>query len=67
MNLLKSKKQDAVLRPEDERLPLGRTYVYGIQHIMTMYGGVIAVPLIIGGAADSPAPKSAYSSQRHCS
>ena len=38
-------------RPEDERLPLGATYAYGIQHILTMYGGVIAPPLIIGGAA----------------
>lgn len=38
-------------RPEDERLPLGPTYAYGVQHILTMYGGVIAPPLIVGGAA----------------
>ncbi|GAA1088271.1 nucleobase:cation symporter-2 family protein [Tsukamurella spumae] len=38
-------------RPEDERLPLGRTFIYGLQHILTMYGGVIAPPLIVGGAA----------------
>ncbi|HLV05307.1 nucleobase:cation symporter-2 family protein [uncultured Georgenia sp.] len=38
-------------RPEDERYPLGRTYLYGLQHIMTMYGGVIAPPLIVGQAA----------------
>ncbi|TWS18546.1 purine permease [Tsukamurella asaccharolytica] len=38
-------------RPEDERLPLGRTFAYGLQHILTMYGGVIAPPLIVGGAA----------------
>ena len=38
-------------RPEDERLGLGRTFGYGIQHILAMFGGVIAVPLIIGGAA----------------
>lgn len=38
-------------RPEDERLPLGKTFVYGLQHILTMYGGVIAPPLIVGGAA----------------
>ncbi|MDI9952015.1 nucleobase:cation symporter-2 family protein [Rhodococcus sp. IEGM 1305] len=37
--------------PEDERLPLGKSYVYGLQHILTMYGGVIAPPLIVGGAA----------------
>ncbi|RNI23286.1 purine permease [Flexivirga caeni] len=29
----------------------GRLLVYGTQHILTMYGGVIAPPIIIGGAA----------------
>src|SRR3954453_14605033 len=38
-------------RPEDERLPFGQLLVYGTQHILTMYGGVIAPPLIVGGAA----------------
>ena len=38
-------------RPEDERLPLGRTFAYGLQHVLTMYGGIIAPPLIIGTAA----------------
>lgn len=37
--------------PEDERYPFGKTLAYGIQHILTMYGGVIAPPLIVGGAA----------------
>jgi xanthine permease len=38
-------------RPEDEKLPFGQLLVYGTQHILTMYGGVIAPPLIVGGAA----------------
>ncbi|WP_051442169.1 nucleobase:cation symporter-2 family protein [Arthrobacter sp. H14] len=38
-------------RPEDERLPVGRTFAYGFQHVLTMYGGIIAPPLIIGSAA----------------
>lgn len=38
-------------RPEDERLPLPSLVLYGAQHILTMYGGVIAPPLILGGAA----------------
>ena len=38
-------------RPEDERLPIGTSFAYGLQHVLTMYGGIIAVPLIIGGAA----------------
>lgn len=39
------------MRPEDERHPPGQLLVYGTQHILTMYGGVIAPPLIVGGAA----------------
>ncbi|GAA4547356.1 nucleobase:cation symporter-2 family protein [Amycolatopsis samaneae] len=42
------------LRPEDERPPVRRQVVYGLQHILSMYGGVIAVPLIIGGATGLP-------------
>ncbi|MDI3405149.1 nucleobase:cation symporter-2 family protein [Streptomyces cavernicola] len=38
-------------RPEGERYPPGRLLAYGTQHILTMYGGVIAPPLIVGGAA----------------
>ena len=38
-------------RPEDERLPPGRTIAYGFQHVLTMYGGIIAPPLVMGGAA----------------
>ncbi|MCP2234531.1 xanthine permease [Prauserella halophila] len=38
-------------QPEDEWLPLGQLATFGLQHVLTMYGGLIAVPLIIGGAA----------------
>lgn len=38
-------------RPEDQRLPVGRSIVYGLQHVLTMYGGLIAPPIIVGGAA----------------
>ena len=41
----------AELRPEDEKLPVGKAFLYGFQHILSMYGGVIAIPLIIGSAA----------------
>lgn len=41
-------------RPEDEKLPLGSYLAFGLQHVLTMYGGIIAVPLIMGGAADLP-------------
>lgn len=38
-------------RPEDQKLPLGSTFAYGLQHVLTMYGGIIAPPLIIGPVA----------------
>lgn len=38
-------------RPEDQKLGIGPTIGYGVQHILAMFGGVIAVPLIVGGAA----------------
>ena len=38
-------------RPEDQRLSIGSTFAYGFQHVLTMYGGIIAPPLIIGAAA----------------
>ena len=40
-----------VPRPEDARLPIPATLGYGMQHILSMFGGVIAVPIIVGGAA----------------
>lgn len=41
--------QDA--RPEDEKLSIGANLAYGLQHVLTMYGGIVAVPLILGQAA----------------
>ncbi|HET7306175.1 MAG TPA: nucleobase:cation symporter-2 family protein [Segeticoccus sp.] len=38
-------------RPEDQMYGPGTLFTYGTQHILTMYGGVIAPPLIVGGAA----------------
>lgn len=46
---------DAV-RSEDKNLGLFANMAYGLQHVLTMYGGIVAVPLIIGQAAGlSPA------------
>lgn len=48
---IKSTSQSAVARPEDENLGIGANIAYGFQHVLTMYGGIIAVPLIVGQAA----------------
>jgi len=38
------------IHPVDERLPAGRLFTLGLQHVLVMYAGAIAVPLIIGRA-----------------
>ena len=40
-----------MVRPEDTRYPAGKSFAWGLQHVLTMYGGIIAPPLIIGSAA----------------
>lgn len=39
------------LSPEHEYLGAGKSAAYGLQHVLTMYGGIIAPPLIVGTAA----------------
>jgi len=38
------------VHPVDERLPAPRLFTLGLQHVLVMYAGAIAVPLIIGRA-----------------
>lgn len=38
------------VHPVDERLPAGRLAALGLQHVLVMYAGAIAVPLIVGRA-----------------
>ena len=38
------------LHPVDERLPTARLAALGLQHVLVMYAGAIAVPLIVGRA-----------------
>ena len=41
---------DDKTHPVDEVLKPGSMLVYGLQHVMSMYAGVVAVPLIVGSA-----------------
>jgi xanthine permease len=36
--------------PVDEVLAPGPMFVYGLQHVLSMYAGVVAVPLVVGSA-----------------
>ena len=40
----------ASLHPVDERLPTGKLAALGLQHVLVMYAGAVAVPLIVGRA-----------------
>ena len=40
----------ATVHPVDEQLPAGRLAALGLQHVLVMYAGAIAVPLIVGRA-----------------
>ena len=38
------------IHPVDEMLPAGRLFAYGLQHVLAMYAGAVAVPIIIAQA-----------------
>jgi uric acid transporter len=42
------------VHPVDERLPIARLVPLAIQHVLVMYAGAVAVPLIIGRAVNLP-------------
>ncbi|UBM62233.1 purine permease [Candidatus Sulfidibacterium hydrothermale] len=46
--------------PVDEMLPGGQLFVYGLQHVLAMYAGAVAVPLIIAGAAHLTKAETAF-------
>src|SRR5947207_3417270 len=48
------------VHPVDEVLPAGAMFAVGLQHVLVMYAGAIAVPLIIGGALKLPKEQVAF-------
>lgn len=43
--------EKTAIAPEHEFLGFGKSFAYGLQHVLTMYGGIVAPPLIVGTAA----------------
>ncbi|TNL06952.1 permease [Kosakonia cowanii] len=39
----------------DEVLPVTQMFFYGLQHVLVMYAGAVAVPLVVGNAVGLPA------------
>jgi xanthine/uracil permease len=52
--------QSNTVHPCDERLPAGQLLTLGIQHVLVMYAGAVAVPLIIGSALKLPKDQIAF-------
>lgn len=46
--------------PVDQVLPAGQLFLYGLQHVLAMYAGAVAVPLIIAGAAGLTKEQTAF-------
>ena len=44
---------DVSNHPVDEKLPTGKLAALGLQHVLVMYAGAVAVPLIVGRASSS--------------
>ncbi|WP_181780349.1 nucleobase:cation symporter-2 family protein [Pseudonocardia pini] len=54
-----TEKSEEAVRPEDERVPVGKAFFFGLQHILAMYAGVVSPPIIIASAAGlSPADQA---------
>ncbi len=39
------------IAPVDERLPVSKSWVFSLQHVLAMCAGAVAVPMMIGNAA----------------
>ena len=48
------------VHPVDEILPIGQMTAVAAQHVLVMYAGAIAVPLIVGGALKLPKEQIAF-------
>ncbi|WP_127090832.1 nucleobase:cation symporter-2 family protein [Aquabacter cavernae] len=48
------------VHPVDEMLPAPKLFVLGLQHVLVMYAGAVAVPLIIGRALKLPPEDIAF-------
>lgn len=57
---MKSRSNASDRHPVDQVLPAPQMFLYGLQHVLSMYAGVVAVPLIIGTALELDATQITY-------
>ncbi len=53
-------KTNKTVDPVDEIMPAGKLFVFGLQHVLAMYAGAVAVPLIIAAAAGLTKSQTAF-------
>lgn len=51
---ISTSRSSAVTAPVDEVLPITQMILYGLQHVLVMYAGAVAVPLVVGNAVGLP-------------
>lgn len=51
---ISTSRPSAVTAPVDEVLPITQMFLYGLQHVLVMYAGAVAVPLVVGNAVGLP-------------
>lgn len=45
-----SLKKKRAVEPVNEMLPVGKLFAFGLQHVLAMYAGAVAIPLLVGAA-----------------
>ncbi|MFG6653118.1 nucleobase:cation symporter-2 family protein [Scandinavium sp. M-37] len=53
-NAIPASRISGYVPPVDEILPITQMFLYGLQHVLVMYAGAVAVPLVVGNAVGLP-------------
>lgn len=53
-------KIEPVVDEVERRLPIAQLFTLGLQHVLVMYAGAVAVPLVIGGSLGLPKEQIAF-------
>src|SRR5437899_3024235 len=59
-NVWKAQLPEDIADTVDARPPVGRLFVLGLQHVLVMYAGTVAVPLLVASALKLPPDQTAF-------
>ncbi|WP_278683519.1 solute carrier family 23 protein [Paraclostridium bifermentans] len=46
-----SQEKSPKIAPVDERIPVSKSWIFSLQHVLAMCAGAVAVPMMVGSAA----------------